>query len=161
MPDTTLRSRINGRQARAETKLSIRLLDELEEKVLIQHIVDLNDQGFSLQLKNIEDMVNTILVSHYKPPISKLWMHQLMKRTSELKIRFSHSYDYQRAQCEDSKLLEVWFQCIANAKSKYGIQDSDIWYFDETEFMIEVISSSMIVTKADRKGKRKRIQPDN
>ena len=35
VPDTTLRSRINGRQARAETKLNIRLLDELEEEVLI------------------------------------------------------------------------------------------------------------------------------
>ena len=46
-------------------------------------------------------------------------------------------------------------------KAKYGIQDCDIWNFDETGFMIGVISSSMVVTRSDRRGKRKRIQPGN
>jgi hypothetical protein len=44
---------------------------------------------------------------------------------------------------------------------KYGIQENDIFNFDETGFMMGVISSSMVVTQADRKGRRKRVQPGN
>jgi hypothetical protein len=60
-----------------------------------------------------------------------------------------------------SKLIEAWFQRVADTKAKYGIQDHDIWNFDETGFMIGMISSSIVMTQSDRKGKRKRIQPGN
>jgi hypothetical protein len=161
VPNTTLRHRMDGMHSRAETRPKNQLLDELEEQVLIQHIIDLDDRGFSPRLKDIEDMAKNILTSRHGPPIGKLWAHRLVKRTPELKTRFSRSYDYQRAQCEDPKLLEAWFQRVADTKAKYGIQDCDIWNFDETGFMMGVISSCMVVTQADHKGKRKRIQPGN
>jgi hypothetical protein len=84
-----------------------------------------------------------------------------VKRNSELKTRFSRSYDFQRALCEDSKLIEEWFQRVVDIKAKYEVQDCDIWNFDETGFMMRVISSSIVVTQADRKGRRKRVQPGN
>jgi hypothetical protein len=161
VPDATLRHRINGRAPKTEIRPKNRLLSELEEEVIIQHIVDLDNRGFSPRLKDIEDIAKNILASRHGPPIGKLWAHRLVKRTPELKTRFSRSYDYQRAQCEDPKLLETWFQRVADTKAKYGIQDCDIWNFDETGFMMGVISSCMVVTQADRKGKRKRIQPGN
>jgi hypothetical protein len=46
-------------------------------------------------------------------------------------------------------------------KSKYGIQDEDTYNFDETGFMMGVISSQMVVTASDRRGKRKIVQPGN
>ena len=161
VPNTSLRNRINGTTPMPEHRQKNQLLSELEEKVLIQHIVDLDNRGFSPRLKDIEDMAKSILASRHGPPIGKLWAHRLVKRTPELKTRFSRSYDYQRAQCEDPKLLEAWFQCVTDMKAKYGIQDCDIWNFDETGFMMGVISSCMVVTQADCKGKRKRIQPGN
>ena len=41
------------------------------------------------------------------------------------------------------------------------MQDCDIWNFDKTGFMIGVISSSIVVIQADRKGRHKRVQPGN
>jgi len=46
-------------------------------------------------------------------------------------------------------------------KAKYGIQDGDTWNFDETGFMMGIISGCMVVTRSDRKGKRKKVQPGN
>jgi hypothetical protein len=44
---------------------------------------------------------------------------------------------------------------------QYGIQDCDIWNFDKTGFMIRVISPSIVVTRADRKGRHKKVQLGN
>lgn len=46
-------------------------------------------------------------------------------------------------------------------KAKYGIQDEDVYNFDETGFMMGQITSTMVVTGADRSGKRKKVQPGN
>jgi helix-turn-helix, Psq domain/Tc5 transposase DNA-binding domain len=107
VPKSTLHDRINGTKPTTEYRSKNRLLGELEEEVLIQHIVDLDNRGFSPRLKDIEDMANNILASRHGPPIGKLWAHRLVKRTPELKTRFSRSYNYQRALCEDPKLIEA------------------------------------------------------
>ena len=43
VPEATLRNRMNGTAPKAETQLKKRLLDELEEKVLLEYIVDLDN----------------------------------------------------------------------------------------------------------------------
>ena len=50
---------------------------------------------------------------------------------------------------------------MVDIKTKYRVQDCDIWNFDKTGFMMKVISSSIVVTQADRKGRHKRVQPGN
>jgi hypothetical protein len=44
---------------------------------------------------------------------------------------------------------------------KYGIDESDMWNFDETSFIIGVILSAMMVTTSDRQGRAKMKQPGN
>ena len=46
-------------------------------------------------------------------------------------------------------------------RAKYGVEDGDIYNFDETGFMMGVIGSSMVITHKDRQGRRKAIQPGN
>jgi hypothetical protein len=72
VPETTLRSRRKGAKPKAEDRPKTRLLNKLEEEVLVQHIVDLDNRGFSPRLKDIEDMANNILTSRHKQPIGKL-----------------------------------------------------------------------------------------
>jgi hypothetical protein len=45
--------------------------------------------------------------------------------------------------------------------AKYGIVDADIYNFDETGFMMGVISTAMVVTSSERSGRAKAIQPGN
>ena len=44
---------------------------------------------------------------------------------------------------------------------KYGIVNSDIYNFDETGFMIGIISTVMVVTSSERAGRAKAKQPGN
>ena len=50
---------------------------------------------------------------------------------------------------------------MRNTIAKYGIQDADIYNFDETGFMMGVISTGMVVTSSDGRAKAKRVQPGN
>ena len=44
---------------------------------------------------------------------------------------------------------------------KYGIVDADIYNFDETGFMIGIISIVIVVTSSERAGRVKAKQPSN
>lgn len=45
--------------------------------------------------------------------------NRFVQRRAELKMRFSHAYDFQRALCEDPNALNAWFRLVANIKDKY------------------------------------------
>ena len=74
---------------------------------------------------------------------------------------FNHTYDFQRAICEDVELISAWFKLMHNMRAKYGILNYDFYNFDETGFIMGVIYASIVVTHADRYGRGKAVQPGN
>jgi hypothetical protein len=50
---------------------------------------------------------------------------------------------------------------VRSIKVKYGILDKDTYNFDETGFIMGVITSQLVITGSERHGKRKGIQPGN
>ena len=50
---------------------------------------------------------------------------------------------------------------MKNTINKYGIQDEDIYNFDETGFMMGVASTAKVVTASERRHKPKSVQPGN
>jgi hypothetical protein len=53
------------------------------------------------------------------------------------------------------KLIRGWFALVRNIIARYGIVDADIYNFDETGFMIGVLSTAMVVTSSKQPGNRK------
>ncbi|KAL2022201.1 hypothetical protein VTK56DRAFT_6030 [Thermocarpiscus australiensis] len=91
----------------------------------------------------MEDMANQLLRVRGAPPVGKLWAHRFVKRQLELHTRYARRYDYQRAKCEDPRIIGEWFTLVRNTKAKYGIVDDDIYNFDETGFMMGIICLGM------------------
>ena len=158
---TTLHSRMNGRRARQDTRPGSCRLSELEEKAIVQYILDLDARGFSPRISDVEDMANVIAEARDASRVGTRWASTFVKRQPDLRTRLSRVYDYQRALCEDPEKIAGWFGLLQNIKAKYGIQDEDIYNFDETGFMMGQIASTIVVTGADRNGKRKKVQPGN
>lgn len=161
VPKSSISYRMNGRAPRRECQPNSQKIMAIEEEVISQYILDLDTRGFPPNLGDVEDMANLILASRGKGRVGKLWAHRFVKRRSELKTRFSRVYDFQRALCEDSDAIGAWFRLVENMRAKYGIQDCDFYNFDETGFMMGVICPGMVVTRADRQGRGKSIQPGN
>jgi len=136
-------------------------LDIVEEEVLRKYIIDLDDRGMPPRVANVEDMANLLSQSRGGAPVGKHWVRRFIDRNPDLKIKINRKYDYQRALCENPDIISGWFGLVANTKAKYGIQEDDIYNFDETGFMMGVIGSTLVVTRADRRGKAKSVQPGN
>ena len=153
--------RKHGIAPRYGTAANSRNFTELEESTLVQYILDLDSQGFPPRLSCVEDMANRLRADRDASRVGKNWASNFVKRHPELATRFNRKYDYQRAQCEDPEVIRGWFALVRNTIASYGIQQSDIYNFDEPGFMMGVISTAMVVTSAERRGKRKAMQPGN
>ena len=119
--ESTLRNRMNGKRARSDTPSNMSRLTLLEEKALIQYILDLDSRGFAPRLHDVEDMANVIATSRDATRVGTRWAANFVKRQPQLRTRFSRVYDYQRALCEDLEKISGWFALFVNLKAKYGI----------------------------------------
>jgi hypothetical protein len=161
VPRATLIYRMKGRRARQDLRTNSMKLTELEEDAVLKSILDLDARGFSPRLAGVGDMANILLAERDGGRVGKHWASNFVKRQPELKTRFNRAYDYQRALCEDPEKISAWFRLVHNMRAKYGIQDADLYNFDETGFMMGMITPSMVVTRAERSGRAKTVQPGN
>ena len=161
VPKTTLRDRKNGKPSRRDLRLNCLVLDDVEEEVLCKYILDLDDRGFAPGLAGVKDMANLILNSRGGKRVGKHWAQRFVQRRQELKTRQSRAYNFQRALCENPEIIGAWVRLVENMRAKYGIQDGDLYNFDETGFMMGVICPNMVVTRSDRQGQSKSVQPAN
>jgi hypothetical protein len=161
VPRKTLGDRRAGRPSRADIMPNSRKLDKNEEKVIVEHILELDARGFPPRLAAVADMANSLRLERNLGPIGTNWPSTFVKRQDELKTRFNRKYDYKRALCEDSGLIQDWFERVANIKAKYGIQDDDSYNFDEAGFMMGQITTQVVVTASERRGRPKLVQPGN
>ncbi|KID96092.1 transposase, partial [Metarhizium majus ARSEF 297] len=159
VPPSTLRDRLNGVTARRDTLPNLRKLTNLEESTIVEYILDLDSRSFPPRLCGVEDMANRLLADRDASPVGPRWASNFVKRHKELTTRFTRRYDYQRALCEDPKLIQPWFELVRDTVAKYGILEEDFHNFDETGFMMGMISSTMVVTSSDRYGKPTLAQP--
>jgi hypothetical protein len=104
-------------------------------------------------------MANRLLAARSADQVGVHWPRNFVKRTDSLTTRFNRAYDRQRALCEDPVLIRGWFELVEQTKAKYGICDEDVYNFDEAGFMMGKITTQLVVTGAERRGRPKAIQP--
>jgi hypothetical protein len=136
-------------------------LTKTEEDVLVEHILDLVTRGFPPRLAAVADMANSLRAERQLGHVGINWPNTFVKRRPELTTKFNRKYDYKRALCEDSEIIQGWFRLVANIKAKYGILDEDTFNFDESGFMMGQISTGLVVTASERRGRPKAVQQGN
>ncbi|RFU25453.1 hypothetical protein B7463_g10893, partial [Scytalidium lignicola] len=113
----------------------------------------------------VQSMANTLISERGEPtppsPVGKNWVQRFLSRHAELTTKYIRKYNYQRAKCEDPKLIQQWFTQFLEIKAQYGILDEDIYNFDETGFAMGTIATTKVVTASDCFGKPPLLQPGN
>ena len=161
VPESSLRDRMNDRRRREPIQPDRHKLDPIEERTLVRYIIEQDARGFPLHLSGVEDIANLLLKSRYGKPVGKHWARRFVDAQPSLKTKLNRPYDYQRALCEDPEIISKWFALLHNMMAKYGIQEKDLYNFDEAGFMMGMITTAIVVTHADRRGKAKSVQPGN
>ena len=112
-------------------------------------------------------MANILLTKHVKSTqipalkIGNTQAYNFVKRCPEIKLKYIRKYDYQRAKCKDPEILQGWFDRVQATIQKYGIADQNIYNFDESGFIIGVISTAKVITGSERAGRPFFTQPGN
>ena len=159
VPEATLRDRRAGKPARRDCEPNSKKLTKLEEEVIVRHILDLDTRGFAPTLGAVQDMADKLLAERSAGQVGQKWPKNFVNRTPSLITRFNRPYDWQRALCEDSRIIGAWFDLVARTKATYGICNEDTYNFDETGFLFGKISSQLVVTGLERRSRPKAIQP--
>jgi hypothetical protein len=158
---TTIHAQRAGRPSRCDKPANLRKLTDLEEKVLLERVLDLDARGFQPRLSEIREMANRLRTDRDASEVGIRWANGFVKQPPELTTRFRRRIDYERAQCEDPDVVKAWFRLVRNMMDKYGIQEEDIYNFDETGFLMGILSSANVVTSSERRGRPRTKQPGN
>ncbi|KAK6215419.1 putative transposase [Colletotrichum tabaci] len=161
VPRTTLQDRRAGRVARPERRPNSMKMTITEEEVILERVIDLIDRGFPPRQEDVREMADQLLNARDGTRTGPRWAENFVRRVPELKMRFRRRIDYQRALAEDPTIIQGWFALVRNTIAKYGILDHDIYNFDETGFLMGMLSHAKVVTTSDRKGRPRTKQPGN
>lgn len=153
VPAKTLIRRQRGQPSRHEISANCRKLSDSEEDAVVRYIIDLDSRSFPPRLGGVRDMADRLLELRDGGRVGKIWASNFVRRRPELKTRLNRRIDYQRVHCEDPDAYRAWFSLVRNTIAKYGVHEEDIYNFDETGFVMGQISSEIVVTTSDRRGR--------
>ena len=112
----------------------------------------------------VREMANLLLQQRGTTPVlsvSENWVTNFTKRHPLLSSRFSKRYNYERAKCEDPKIIGEWFDLVQKTILQFGIDPDDIYNFDETGFAMGLTSTARVITRREYNGRRSLLQPGN
>jgi hypothetical protein len=102
-------------------------------------------------------MADILLAKHGDPTpqqnVGNNWVSNFLRQNKDLKTCYLRRYNYQRAKCEDPKLIRKFFEAFHKTVMDYGISDDNIYNFDETGFAMGIIATTRVVTMSNNIGK--------
>ena len=69
-----------GRLARRDIPANLRKLTDLEEKAIVQYVIELSTRSFPPQLRGVKDIANQLLRARNALPVGKHWATNFVKR---------------------------------------------------------------------------------
>ena len=150
MPETTLRRRLQGTTSRQQKTSNCQKLSATEESTLTAWILDMDKRGLPLQIPTVSRLAQLLLSARLSMPTQAItigghWVNRFVKHHPELNLKYARKYDYQRAECEDPKIIRAWFTRVRETIEKNRIVKEDIYNMDETGFQMGVASSSKAI----------------
>jgi hypothetical protein len=165
VPEKTARRRARGIAAKRASRAPNRKLSPTEEISLQEWVLSMDKRGMPPRIATVRQMANLLLAKRFKtttpPTVGQHWVQNFINRDDELKSKYNRKYDYQRAKCENPTLIREWFKRVRSVVEQYGIVPEDYYNFDETGFQMGIIATSKVVTRTDRAGRPRTVQPGN
>ena len=115
IPNSTLATRLHGIQNHAISRVSLQKLTQIEEESLKKWILSMDLRGAAPRPSMVREMADLLLQKRGTTPVLSVgqnWVTKFVKRRPLLSSRFSKRYNYERAKCEDPKIITEWFNLV-------------------------------------------------
>jgi hypothetical protein len=107
VPATTIRRRMKGQTAKADSYHGRLNLTKIEEEAIVQYILDRDLRGFSPRIIDVGNIANLLLRKRGARHVGKNWPDRFVIQRREIKTRFNRVYNYQRGLYEDPTIIEL------------------------------------------------------
>jgi hypothetical protein len=81
--------------------------------------------------------------------VGENWVTKFVKRRPLLSSRFLKRYNYERAKCEDPKIIGEWFNLIKKTILQFRIDPDDVYNFDKTGFAIGLTATTRVISRSE------------
>jgi hypothetical protein len=139
-------------------------LTDIEEESLQKWILSMDSRGAAPRPSTVREMANLLLEKRGTTPVISVgekWVYNFVKRYPLLSSRFSKRYNYERAKCEDPKIIGEWFNLVEKTILQFGIDPDDVYNFDETGFAMGLTATARVISRSEYYGRRALLQPGN
>lgn len=152
LPPSTFFDRINGKPSRKESDAERQRLTPGEEKAVINWIKRLQNWGWPTRVEQVRFLTQELCQKKGdNAPIGINYTQKFMNRHKDLKTKYIPPLDKERANAQDPVLLQGWFELFQQTKTRFQIQEEDIYNMDEKGFMMGVVAKlKVIISKYDK-----------
>ena len=128
-----------------------RKLKEHEELAICAYLDRLDKIGLYTRLFMIADCANAVLrrahVDEGSPPqVSEHWARRFLERHPEYHVRKQSVQEIDRKKAQGPSTIQWWLHEFKRICDEYGIQQCDIYNFDESGFRIGVGKNQKVVS---------------
>ena len=146
VPNSSLQNRIIGLPSKQMDCERRQRLNCQEEMALVEWILRLQAWGWPARVDQTREMARELLdKKNDTKPLGINWVQKFLRRHHQLKTAFIPPLDKERAAAQDCQIFQDWFALYLSVKTKYSVDDSDVWNMDEKGFMQGVIGKEKVV----------------
>lgn len=160
IPRRTLFDRLAGRNSRFQPRPQLRRLKGYQEDGVIKYCLDMERVGIDIRRRHVADVAHRVLKDMAEdpedppPPVSRRWVSRFIQRNPELCTVTKQSIEVLRKASHNPNAIVTWFDNYRRLRDELGMQEEDIWNFDETGFRIGVGRKQRVVVSAKHKRRK-------
>ena len=143
---STLSHRVNGRVGRRESHSSQQILTPVQEKMLVNWILEQERLGHCPTHQRVREFAARIRsCSGEDSHIGKNWLTRFMQRNPAVRTKLGRKIDYQRIQNTQPEVLEPWFREFKALIELYKVENANIWNMDESGLGMGRCSNQLVI----------------
>ncbi|KAF7564356.1 HTH-Tnp-Tc5 multi-domain protein [Pyrenophora tritici-repentis] len=152
IPQSTISTRIRGRQSNQASHVYQQRLTPEQEDFLVQWILEEDARAFPPSHARAREMANRILrMNGDHRPVGKHWMAAFLKRNPRVASVVGRKIEAARAEGATPVQISAFLELFERTRTRLGIRAEDIWNMDETGKALGVCANTRVLASSQKK----------
>ncbi|RII10284.1 hypothetical protein CUC08_Gglean006274 [Alternaria sp. MG1] len=152
IPQSTISTRIRGRQSNQASHVYQQRLTPEQEDFLVQWILEEDARAFPPSHARAREMANRILqMNRDHRPVGKHWMAAFLKRNPRVASVVGRKIEAARAEGANPAQIRAFLELFERTRTRLGIRAEDIWNMDETGKALGVCANTRVLASSQKK----------
>ena len=152
IPQSTISTRIHGRQSNQASHVYQQRLTPEQEEFLVQWILEEDARAFPPSHARAREMANRILrMNGDHRPVGKHWMAAFLKRNTRVASVVGRKIEAARAEGATQEQIRAFLELFERTRVRLGIRTEDMWNMDETGKALGVCANTRVLASSQKK----------